>query len=682
MPQFNLVEELSERIAGGLGDSSSQSWVKLRDQVFEGYLKDSPMRSVCWRVFLGVLPTDSASFLSWVTIMKERRKRYQELKEEFLIDPYKDGGQKDPLHDNPLAQAEGSVWKKYFELQELQKSIMIDIERLNVEDEFLKQEEAQKAMLRVLTVWSNLHSELSYRQGMHELLAPIVAVLHRDMSACRDSVAGMQQDSDERCSVIKTLMDPEHLEHDAFSLFEALMLSSKSSFEPPQKVPKGQTPKPNKAVARCERVQNVLLRDKDHELFLHLQSLQVEPQLYALRWIRLLLGREFHLEDVLYLWDAMFADQLNKSKGQDIELLDYICLSMLTYVRSDLLMKDNMGCLQRLMRYPPVEDVKVFISAARNLREGKSPAVPRPARPAHLQRTENTEPPACVPAPAPAPAPAPPTTTFFFTESFEGSRQRASSPPIPPPAEQGKKNAISLINGVIVGAAPVPPSAAAMAASKVQEGGRQELARKMQEAMAVLRGLSFPDERAAELSRALADLAAVQQALADPSRPLDVPSKPLPPPLSSLPPPPPSSLPPPVNDPPALLRLPDRPVTTSAPSSTFAASSSYEAFEREPVQQPELAREMKMKEEPLVAVQNEEQKQQELLNKKKLEETNARRKVALSMLLEPTSPDVRSGEDLGSAFDKGRGGAGGGGLRGKSKGLFDDDGGKSSLFDD
>ncbi|EKX53236.1 hypothetical protein GUITHDRAFT_100942 [Guillardia theta CCMP2712] len=610
MPQFNLVEELSERIAGGLGDSSSQSWVKLRDQVFEGYLKDSPMRSVCWRVFLGVLPTDSASFLSWVTIMKERRKRYQELKEEFLIDPYKDGGQKDPLHDNPLAQAEGSVWKKYFELQELQKSIMIDIERLNVEDEFLKQEEAQKAMLRVLTVWSNLHSELSYRQGMHELLAPIVAVLHRDMSACRDSVAGMQQDSDERCSVIKTLMDPEHLEHDAFSLFEALMLSSKSSFEPPQKVPKGQTPKPNKAVARCERVQNVLLRDKDHELFLHLQSLQVEPQLYALRWIRLLLGREFHLEDVLYLWDAMFADQLNKSKGQDIELLDYICLSMLTYVRSDLLMKDNMGCLQRLMRYPPVEDVKVFISAARNLRE----------------------------------------------------------------AEQGKKNAISLINGVIVGAAPVPPSAAAMAASKVQEGGRQELARKMQEAMAVLRGLSFPDERAAELSRALADLAAVQQALADPSRPLDVPSKPLPPPLSSLPPPPPSSLPPPVNDPPALLRLPDRPVTTSAPSSTFAASSSYEAFEREPVQQPELAREMKMKEEPLVAVQNEEQKQQELLNKKKLEETNARRKVALSMLLEPTSPDVRSGEDLGSAFDKGRGGAGGGGLRGKSKGLFDDDG--------
>ncbi len=26
---------------------------------------------------------------------------------------------------------------------------------------------------------------------------------------------------------------------------------------------------------------------------------QVEPQLYGMRWIRLLLGREFHIEDVL-----------------------------------------------------------------------------------------------------------------------------------------------------------------------------------------------------------------------------------------------------------------------------------------------------------------------------------------------------------------------------------------------
>jgi hypothetical protein len=38
---------------------------------------------------------------------------------------------------------------------------------------------------------------------------------------------------------------------------------------------------------------------KDGELFQHLEELGVEPQLYGMRWIRLLLGREFHMEDVL-----------------------------------------------------------------------------------------------------------------------------------------------------------------------------------------------------------------------------------------------------------------------------------------------------------------------------------------------------------------------------------------------
>jgi len=31
-----------------------------------------------------------------------------------------------------------------------------------------------------------------------------------------------------------------------------------------------------------------------------------------MKWIRLLLGREFHLEDVLLLWDAIFADQVRR----------------------------------------------------------------------------------------------------------------------------------------------------------------------------------------------------------------------------------------------------------------------------------------------------------------------------------------------------------------------------------
>lgn len=39
-------------------------------------------------------------------------------------------------------------------------------------------------------------------------------------------------------------------------------------------------------------------------------------------------GREFPMDDVLVLWDAIFAD------GKPFSLVDYIYVAMLTYVRN------------------------------------------------------------------------------------------------------------------------------------------------------------------------------------------------------------------------------------------------------------------------------------------------------------------------------------------------------------
>jgi hypothetical protein len=45
----------------------------------------------------------------------------------------------------------------------------------------------------------------------------------------------------------------------------------------------------------------------DNELFLYLEKEGVNPQFYALRWIILLLTQEFHLNDVLRLWDSLLS---------------------------------------------------------------------------------------------------------------------------------------------------------------------------------------------------------------------------------------------------------------------------------------------------------------------------------------------------------------------------------------
>lgn len=51
-------------------------------------------------------------------------------------------------------------------------------------------------MLQILTVWACLHPVISYRQGMHELLAPMVKVLEADLCA-HEAHAGAASDSEE-----------------------------------------------------------------------------------------------------------------------------------------------------------------------------------------------------------------------------------------------------------------------------------------------------------------------------------------------------------------------------------------------------------------------------------------------------------------------------------------------------
>lgn len=45
------------------------------------------------------------------------------------------------------------------------------------------------------------------------------------------------------------------------------------------------------------------------------------------RWVRLLFGREFLLQDLLAVWDALFADSIT------LDLVDYVFVAMLLYIR-------------------------------------------------------------------------------------------------------------------------------------------------------------------------------------------------------------------------------------------------------------------------------------------------------------------------------------------------------------
>ena len=56
----------------------------------------------------------------------------------------------------------------------------------------------------------------------------------------------------------------------------------------------------------CDRV-FAALGAVDPPLKQHLERLGIEPQLFLLRWFRVLFSREFHLDDAMRAWSAFFA---------------------------------------------------------------------------------------------------------------------------------------------------------------------------------------------------------------------------------------------------------------------------------------------------------------------------------------------------------------------------------------
>ena len=143
--------------------------------------------------------------------------------------------------------------------------------------------------------------------------------------AAAAAAAGEAGGGDDEAAALRPLLDQQHVEADAFSLFSQLMTHVAPWFESGPARRPGQPEVISPLVAKRRHIGDDLLRAADPEIHARLAQLQVEPQLFLLRWLRLLFGREFHLDDVLMVWDALFA------YGRGLVLVDHLSVAMVMY---------------------------------------------------------------------------------------------------------------------------------------------------------------------------------------------------------------------------------------------------------------------------------------------------------------------------------------------------------------
>lgn len=193
------------------------------------------------------------------------------------------------------------------------------------ENLYFREPSTQSMLLDILFIYCKLNKDIGYRQGMHEVLAPVLWVISRD---------AIDVKSEDAChtvldDLILESLDKQYVEHDTFTLFGIIMQTVKTFYETGNNSEPATSGLLNNSpiVERSKRIHEIYLHHADPELSEHLTAIEILPQIFLIRWIRLLFGREFPFEDVLALWDVLFAED------PALDLIDLISVSMLLRIR-------------------------------------------------------------------------------------------------------------------------------------------------------------------------------------------------------------------------------------------------------------------------------------------------------------------------------------------------------------
>ncbi|KAL2533424.1 Ypt/Rab-GAP domain of gyp1p superfamily protein [Abeliophyllum distichum] len=395
----------------------------------EGFSRFGDLRGVQWRIDLGVLPSSPSSSIDDLRrVAANSRRRYAALRRQLLVDPHvpKDGSNSpDLVMDNPLSQNPDSMWGRFFKNAELERMVDQDLTRLYPEPgSYFQTPGCQGILRRILLLWCLRHPEYGYRQEVRKVYEDHFIdkfdgfSFHEndltykfDFKKFSDSAEdgnGLGKGSakfsslselDPKIQTIVLLSDAygaegelgivlskKFMEHDAYSMFDSLMSGAggavaMAEFFSPS--PFGNSHGGFPPVIEASAALYHLLSIVDSSLHGHLVELGVEPQYFALRWLRVLFGREFSLEDLLIIWDNIFAydnTKFNKPADNDSEskfvvlnsprgaFISAFAVSMILHLRSLVLATENAtACLQRMLNFPDDIDLVKLLAKAKSL---------------------------------------------------------------------------------------------------------------------------------------------------------------------------------------------------------------------------------------------------------------------------------------------------------------------------
>uniref|UniRef100_A0A1Y9HF71 Rab-GAP TBC domain-containing protein n=1 Tax=Anopheles funestus TaxID=62324 RepID=A0A1Y9HF71_ANOFN len=345
----------------------------LRQLAVGGELRVSPFRSVCWAVFSRCLGTAGFKELAPATVRSTSS--LSRLKDQFVLNPHQ---QTTDVRDDPLSQSKQSLWNQHF-CDQLCAVIKQDVVRTFPGVDFFRKPTIQELMTNILFCYARQYPAMCYRQGMHEICMILAPLSHSDQQALAH-IQELHPDIDRN---LLTILDPQYLEEDSYALFSEIMSKIESFYRITDVVPTAtgyfpaQTPgspmSSSPAGTKRTEVEVVeqlnYIKDKYSSRKISICTTSTEARHTVSHFwhplVTFAFGREFALQDLLLLWDAIFGE------GDELGLINYIVVAMLIRIRDKLIYSDYTTCLSYLMRYPSNVDIALVIRHALHMKSPK-----------------------------------------------------------------------------------------------------------------------------------------------------------------------------------------------------------------------------------------------------------------------------------------------------------------------
>ena len=322
----------------------------IRQYSFEGIPNELPiLRAFIWKILLNYLPDEPKK---WEETLKSKRAQYNSYKkfvegrlelelktkkynskdvlEQIIKDVYRTNTN-NPFFYEPINKNDNVSKEELLQLYQKRKKYTFN----NINEIYYPPEKNEihaEVLKRILFIYTFINQDVSYHQGMNELLAPIFYCFSYDKTYEEET--------------------EENIEADTFWVFQYLMSKVSLSFVSARE----------KGLDAKSYIFEKCLEFVDEDIYNKFKELNIRGEYYCYRWYILLFSQEFDIDKILILWDVIFSNE-------DIYYFVVYFGIAIMEIKKDIILKGGMADIMQALQNVGDIDINELIKKTKEINE-------------------------------------------------------------------------------------------------------------------------------------------------------------------------------------------------------------------------------------------------------------------------------------------------------------------------